>query len=416
MNTPASIPGSATVEALQDRLLEEIKATGHARSTAVEAALRTVPRHRYVPQAPLDDAYADIAVITKRDGDGTALSCASVPTIVAMMLDQLDVQPGDRILEIGAGTGYNAALLATLAGPDGHVTTVDIDPEVTADARRNLDANGFQHVDVVTRDGTDGAAENAPYDRVIFTVGAWDLPAAIWDQLRDGGRLVVPLRWRGQTRSLALIHHDGELTADAVELCGFVPMVGQEGEQLGPLDADGQTHLHWDIDQDIDATALHGVLQQTRTEAWSGVTVGPYDPFDGLWLQMTATEPNVCRFEASTAAVEGGLCTPAIPSRSPALVDDDSLAYFAFRRITPTDDSTAETRSELGAIGHGPQGHALADRLCERIRQWAAVPSATPEIVAQRTDHAAPDQAIVIRKADCALTLRMPGPATDSTP
>jgi protein-L-isoaspartate(D-aspartate) O-methyltransferase len=118
-----------------------------------------VERHRYVPRVPLDHAHDEIAVVTHRFPDGSSLSCASEPNVVAAMLDALDVRPGSRIMEIGAGTGYNAALLATLAEPDGRVTTIDINPEVTAGARRNLDATGFHHVVVLTRDGAQGAIE-----------------------------------------------------------------------------------------------------------------------------------------------------------------------------------------------------------------------------------------------------------------
>ncbi len=117
-------------------------------------AMRIIPRHLFLPEASVEEAYADQAVITKSAADGAALSCASVPGIVATMLDQLGVQAGDRILEIGAGTGYNAALLAHLTGPDGQVTTVDIDPEVTDQARRALDATGYRHVHVATGTGS----------------------------------------------------------------------------------------------------------------------------------------------------------------------------------------------------------------------------------------------------------------------
>jgi protein-L-isoaspartate(D-aspartate) O-methyltransferase len=176
MNTTAT--ADSPPDALRALMVDRVKETGHARIQRVEQALRAVPRHRFVPDAPVEDAYADLAVITKRDASGAALSCASMPTIVAMMLDQLDVQPGSRVLEIGAGTGYNAALLAHLTGPTGQVTTIDIDPEVTAGARRALDATGCGHVQVLTRDGALGAPERAPYDRIIVTVGAWDLPTA----------------------------------------------------------------------------------------------------------------------------------------------------------------------------------------------------------------------------------------------
>src|SRR5438132_7351765 len=102
-------PLPTSPQARRANMVDRIVAGGWARSGRVAEAMRTVPRHRFVPAAPLEEAYAEQAVITKRAADGEALSCASVPSIVAMMLDQLDVQPGDCIREIRAGTGYNAS-------------------------------------------------------------------------------------------------------------------------------------------------------------------------------------------------------------------------------------------------------------------------------------------------------------------
>lgn len=375
MNTTTGTPP----EALRASMVDQIVKAGYARCGLVEAALREVPRHRFVPAATVEDAYADIAVITKRACDGAALSCASVPTVVAMMLDQLDVRRGDRILEIGAGTGYNAALLAHLAGPSGQVSTVDIDLEVAAQARQGLEVTGYRRVRVITRDGALGAEEHAPYDRIIVTVGAWDLPPAWWTQLAPGGRLVVPLRWRGQTRSVAFIRDGDWLRSDSVQLCGFVPMIGEDGERTGHLDPDGHVALYWDTDQPLDPATLTGVLDRPTTVVWSSATVGAYDPFDGVWLRLTGTEPGACRITADPAAVDTGLCTPVIPSRSPALVEDDSLAYFTQRRI---DQDATERRWELGAIGHGPAGLQLSDRLCEQIRAWDHDRIAQPLITA----------------------------------
>jgi protein-L-isoaspartate(D-aspartate) O-methyltransferase len=364
---------SYSPEVMRAAMVDRIRRVGHASSPAVAEAMRTVPRHEFVPEASTEDAYADIAVITRRANDGAALSCASAPIIVAMMLDQLQVQPGDNILEIGAGTGYNAALLAQLTGPHGSVTTVDIDPDITASARRGLNATGNEQVHVVTRDGSLGASENAPYDRIIFTVGAWDLTPAFWEQLAPGGRLVVPLRWRGQTQSVAFVRDGETLVSDSMELCGFVPMIGQEGERSGAIDADGLVTLYWDADQTIDPTRLIGVLDQPKETVWSEVLVGPQDPFDGVWLRLTGHDSRVCRISADPAAVTAGLCTPAIPIRSPALAEDDSLAYLAFRKVEAG-------RFELGAIGHGPYGRHLAVQLCNEIEVWNQGRNARPTV------------------------------------
>ncbi|MGH3933418.1 MAG: methyltransferase, FxLD system [Pseudonocardiaceae bacterium] len=396
MNTTAAT--GTPPETLRASMVDHIVKAGHARTSPVEEALRTVPRHLYVPHATVEDAYADIAVITKRDTDGAALSCASVPTIVAMMLDQLGVRPGDRSLEIGAGTGYNAALLAHLTGPSGQVATVDIDPQVTAQARQALDVTGHSHVHVITRDGARGDEEHAPYDRIIVTVGAWDLPPAWRDQLAPGGRLVVPLRWRGQTRSVAFTRDADQLRSDAVELCGFVPMIGQNGEHTGHIDTDNQVSLYWDADQPINPAALTGVLTQPKTTMWSGTTVGANDPFDGVWLRLTATEPVTCRIAAEPAAVDTGLCTPAIPSRSPALVEGTSLAYFTLRRL---DHDDTERRWELGAIGHGPAGPQFAERLCDQIRAWDRDRTAQPRITAypaRASDENLPDGLVIAKQ------------------
>lgn len=368
----------ATPDVLRERMVDYIVQRGHARAASVQEALRVVPRHKFVPAVSAEEAYANQAVITKRAADGAALSCASVPTVVAMMLDQLDVQPGHRVLEIGAGTGYNAALLAHLVGPSGHVTTVDIDPEVTAGTRRALDATGYNRVHVATRDGVLGDYEHAPYDRIIVTAGAWDIPPAWWEQLLPGGRLIVPLRWRGQTRSVAFVHGQDRLRSDSVQLCGFVPVVGQDGERQAHLDANQHVTLYWDADQSIEPDAIRNILDQPKASAWSGVTVGVNESFDGIWLRLTSTEPGTCRITVDPAAVETGRCTPAIPSLSPALIEGCSLAYLALR---PVDHG----RWVLGAHGHGPVGDDLAERMCAQTRAWHQDRNAEPDITAYPT-------------------------------
>lgn len=160
-------------------MVDHIDAAGHLHSSRIEQVLRTVPRHLFVPDATLQDAYANKAITTKPGGsNGRPASCASVPTVMAMMLGQLQTRPGDRVLEIGTGTGYNAALLAELVGETGQVTTIDIHSDVTEQARRALDETGYGRVHVVTGDGALGDPDRAPHDRIIVTVGPWDLPPA----------------------------------------------------------------------------------------------------------------------------------------------------------------------------------------------------------------------------------------------
>src|SRR5215472_4204896 len=124
---------AASPEHLNQLMIDAITAARPVGTSAprVLAAIRAVPRHAFVPGASLADAYnPDLAVITERGAGGTPLSCASVPCLVAAMLEQLDVRDGHRVFEAGAGTGWNAALLATLAGPGGQVSTIDIDPDI----------------------------------------------------------------------------------------------------------------------------------------------------------------------------------------------------------------------------------------------------------------------------------------------
>jgi protein-L-isoaspartate(D-aspartate) O-methyltransferase len=142
---------SAHAGQLRDRLADELLADGTIESKEVEAAFRAVPRHLFAPGATLEEAYAPDQVVAKRqDKHDVTISSVSAPQIQALMLEQAALGPGMKVLEIGSG-GYNAALMAELVGPDGEVTTIDIDPEVTDRASRCLDEAGYSRVNVVLR-------------------------------------------------------------------------------------------------------------------------------------------------------------------------------------------------------------------------------------------------------------------------
>ena len=129
-----------------------------------------------------------------RERDGKAISSSSMPSIMAIMLEMLNLQPGQRVLEIGAGTAYNAALMAHIVGATGEVVTIDIDEDIVQDARAHLQAAGVENVQAMCSDGSLGWAEHAPYDSLILTVSSADIAPAWREQLRLGGRLVMPLQ------------------------------------------------------------------------------------------------------------------------------------------------------------------------------------------------------------------------------
>ena len=174
--------------ALVDRLVRR----GTVRTAAVERALRSVPRHAFLPGTDLQDAYSDEAVAVKWE-HGRALSTVSQPTMVASMLEMLDVHRAARVLEIGTGSGYNAALLFELVGDDGLVVSVELDVELAELAAARLRSAGYGAVEVHAADGRAGWSPTAPYDRIVVTASA-PRPEPSWvQQLADGGRMVVPL-------------------------------------------------------------------------------------------------------------------------------------------------------------------------------------------------------------------------------
>src|SRR5215472_942045 len=156
---------------LRERLAAQVIAANRIGSEPIAAALRAVPRHLFLPDLRPELTYADDAIVTKRDESGRPVSSSSQPAIMVIMLDQLDLAPGQRVLEIGAGTGYNAALIRHIVGGSGQVTSVDIDEELTRSASAHLVSAGYPDVIVLTADGTDGCPAYAPYDRIIATVG-----------------------------------------------------------------------------------------------------------------------------------------------------------------------------------------------------------------------------------------------------
>ncbi|WP_330241375.1 methyltransferase, FxLD system [Streptomyces sp. NBC_00525] len=353
---------------LRDALAESLIELGAARSPRVIAAFRNVRRHLATPDADILSTYsAEVATITKTDVHGVQISSVSAPRIQAMQMEQADLAPGMSVLEIGSG-GPNAALLSEVVGDTGHVVTVDIDPDVTARASAFLKETGYRNVTVLTADAENGVPDRAPFDRIVVTVQAADIPPAWLGLLKEGGRLVVPLRMRGMTRTVAFVRDRDRLVSDGLELCGFVPMqgAGENRVRLAVLhDVEGeQVGLRLDGHPEPDTEALAKALLMPRNTRWSGVTLGGSESNEHLDLWLTTALDNLPLLAAMPGARDRGLVTSVSPLGIPALVDGGS---FAYRTVRATDEVD---RYELGAIGHGPRGRRLAERLVEEIQVW----------------------------------------------
>ncbi|MFG3339563.1 methyltransferase, FxLD system [Glycomyces sp. NPDC048151] len=345
---------------LRTRLVGSLRSRGVIRTGAVETAMLAVPRHRFVPEAPLRIAYADDVYVTKRNSDGEPVSSASQPAIVAEMLEQLDVQPGHRVLEIGAGTGYNAALLDVLVGPEGAVTTVDIDADTAGRARKALDDVGSDRVRVVQGDGELGFIDGAPYDRIIATVGTWDLPPAWWDQLAEGGRLVAPLSIRGCEHSVAFDYADGVMRSRSVVGCGFMPMRGLGSQEDQTVELSEGRIMTFHVERQVEADGVRGVLDGRGTTVWTPVQLKVNDDATQLSLWLACAFAGYGRMSAPFG--DHGLQRLLLRWANPAVVEGEDFAYLVCRRTGGG--------NEIGVRGHGPGGAALAVRVADQVRVW----------------------------------------------
>lgn len=361
-----------TTDALREGLIRQLRENGVLTTPAVEEAFRSVPRHAFVPNATLEEAYANAPVHIKHDDNGASISCGSQPGVVATMLEQAALEPGIRVLELGAGTGYNAALIGHMVGPTGSVTTIDVDQDLVEGARARLKENGATNVTVALGDGALGHPDGAPFDRIIATVGCHDVPHAWVDQLAPGGRLIAPVRIAGDvSRSIVFEARGDRWVSVDSQLCTFMPLrggVGDDPRRILALDADGTVLIQTNQDQSITPEQVDHVLTEPSTTTWTGVDFGKGQPLDPMWLWLaTRLDNRVSRMPVQPLAAASGLVSPGLPWGDMASVPagERGLAYLTMR---PVDGQPG--RHEIGVIGHTPAGQELAERMTEHIRSW----------------------------------------------
>jgi protein-L-isoaspartate(D-aspartate) O-methyltransferase len=365
---------------LRRRLVRELEARGVIRSASVRAAFLSVPREIFVPGAAsrlgIEAVYRDDAIPTKFDSQGFPISSSSQPTIMAEMLEQLALEPGMRVLEIGTGTGYNAALLREIVGPAGDVTTIDIDAHVAREARAALRDGGYP-AKVVVADGRDGVPERAPYDRIVVTASSDVVPHAWFEQVREEGLIEVPLRLSasGAQAIPTLRKTRGKLVAAAVIGGGFMPLRSANGGSpaqdrppcLVASDAtsDGRTppltQISGEALASLSAAAKRRLLSVALADGRRR-PLGLRADAESLGLYLTLTLPT-----ARAVSVFPGLTIGLISPDGRSLAYVESRAHLGRRWIT-------------SLTAHG-DGHA-EKKLADAIRDWHEADRPGPEQLA----------------------------------
>jgi protein-L-isoaspartate(D-aspartate) O-methyltransferase len=344
-------------EIARARLARALHDSGRTPSPAVQAAFSSVPRHLFVPELDLAAAYSDDALVIKYDADGLPVSSSSQPAMMAIMAEQLGLEPGHRVLEIGTGSGYNAAVLAHIVGPGGRVVTIDLDPDLTGRARERLQAAGYAAVAVRCADGGFGDPAGAPFDRVIVTAGVWDIAPAWLDQLGPGGRLVLPLSVRGIQLSVALERRADHWAAASAFRCGFVRMAGAfaDPEPLAFLGT--ARYAQAGGGAPVPAGALAAALSAGPVaEARTGIGAASLADVSDLDLWLTLTQPELGRLTVISASPGGPLPFGGLTRGHGA--GDLGIAALA------------RAGGEIAARGYGPGGPALAADLAGLAPAW----------------------------------------------
>ncbi len=374
--------------ALLAALLDTLTASGALTQPAVAAAFRAVPRHLFLPGLPLAEVYADEAIPTKL-AEGHPISSSSQPAMMAIMLEQLDLAPGQRVLEIGAGTGFNAALIGHLVGPQGRVVTVDIDDDLVAAARQHLAAAGAHNVLAVCADGGAGCAAEAPYDRIILTVGAWDITPAWLEQLKPGGRLVLPLAMGTSTQKSVAFEKAAQptpgqpvLSSRSIRDCGFMRLRGAFAgpEQTTALGPTAGLNLSLVGGLPVAPETVYAWLTGGAQDVPAGFRLAPRAIWEGLSFWLGVNEPSFCELLAEGDLARRGPapCLFEFEGSRPMCVnlgalDTDGVCLLWLAPAGKHDKNAADKPRELWARSFGPDSRRnVQNRLLGQIQAWDA--------------------------------------------
>jgi len=209
-------------EERKKELVKILKNLGRINTKEVEKAFLETPRELFVPEKIKNYAYIDTPL---EIGSGQTISA---PHMVAIMAEALDIKKGQKILEIGAGSGYHAAIIAKIIGEDGHIYTIERIKTLAENAKQNLKKANIQNVTVEIGDGSLGLSKHAPYDIIYVTCAAPEIPEPLIDQLKDPGQLLIPLGHH-LCKLMLIEKKENKITKKDLGGCAFVPLVGKYG-------------------------------------------------------------------------------------------------------------------------------------------------------------------------------------------
>jgi protein-L-isoaspartate(D-aspartate) O-methyltransferase len=384
------------IQKYQQALVKHLKKANIITTRLIEEAFLNVPRHLFLPDEPLEKVYSDVVIVVKRGEDGQWTSSSSQPAIMAIMLEQLDLKPGQHVLEVGAGTGFNAGLMASIVGPGGKVVTIDIQPDLVEYAREHLGAAGYDWVQTIVGDGGYGCPDEAPYDRIILTVASDVITPAWKEQLSPDGILVLPFAvLDGNQKSVAFQKRGEELVSVDIKPCGFMPLQGAFAlapPVRTPLGSDPRLCLFSEPGKElpVDADVIAGWLSQQFRDWASGVKVAVHQLINDFfpWVSLQRMQEKQPTGLTGSLAAMGELADQNIyPSLfgfegegkarySAVMIEPDGIAALMSPpgQVAPLVDvmkpgDKFDTTFELYVRNFGPGANA-AQRMLEYVQDW----------------------------------------------
>jgi len=206
----------------RQNLVKKLQRAGYIKSDIVKEAFLEIPREKFVPDNIKEKAYIDSPM---EIGNGQTISA---PHMVAIMCEELHLEKGQKVLEIGTGSGYHGSIVSKIIGNSGHVYSIERHENLAEKARENIKKANIENMTVFVGDGSEGLPKHQPYDRIFVTCASPEIPKQLLNQLKDPGKILIPVgRMFCELKRIEKI--DGKLSTKNLGGCAFVPLVGKYG-------------------------------------------------------------------------------------------------------------------------------------------------------------------------------------------